>query len=253
MYPRIALYHDDASGERYEEKAFHKTGVKYDKIGPNQMVLDVLEMYDLVFLPGAFPLRRHGKGGFFSFLRFLKRIGTIYRNNILDYIKSGGGVIAVCASVACMGTRASIPLPVKPYFFGAPPIGVFDFHAKYGPKTGIVDLEPVEYRRSPGARKIVSDVLGDYAEDQFSSLYFRGPAVTYDRKLDIMHPSVSDDDGSPKEVVVAKYADQDPQLRDKGAIVYREYGEGRSISCSVHPEFSTWDLFDSMIDVAARN
>ncbi len=109
----------------------------------------------------------------------------------------------------------------------------------------------MEYRKSPEARRIVNNVLGDYSEDQFSSLYFRGPAVTYDKKLDIIHPSINAEDG-PKEVVVARYADEDPLLKDKGAIVYKEYGDGKSISCSVHPEFSTWDLFDSMIDVVAR-
>ncbi len=253
MCPRIALYYDDASGERYEEKAFKKTGVKYEKIGPKQMVLNVLQDYDVVFLPGAFPLRAHNKGGFFSFLKFLRRISSIYRSHIIDYIKSGGGVIAVCASVAVMGNSLSIPLPIKPYFLGSPPLGVFDFHAKYGPKTGIVDLQPMEYQNSPQARKVVENVLGDYSDDQFSSLYFRGPAISYDKKLDIMHPSVSDGNKGPKEVVVAKYNDDNPQLKDKGAIVYREFGKGKSISCSVHPEFSTWDLFDSMIDVVARN
>jgi hypothetical protein len=151
-----------------------------------------------------------------------------------------------------MGNRISVPLPVKPYFIGTNPLGMFDFHSKYGPKTGIVDLEPVEYRNNPNARRIVDDVLGDYSEDQFSSLYFRGPAISYDKKLDIIHPSIKKED-SPEEVVVAKYVDDEPQLKDKGAIVYKEYGEGKSISCSVHPEFSTWDLFDSMIDVVARN
>jgi hypothetical protein len=251
MNPRIALYHDDASGERYEEKAFKKTGVKYEKIGPRDMVLDHLEDYDVVFLPGAFPLRRHNKGGFIPFLRFLKRFGT-YRPHILDYIRSGGGVIAVCASVVVMGSRASTPLPLKPYFFRSPPLGVFDFYAKYGPKTGIVDLDPIPYEKNPSARRIVSNVLGDYSEEQFSSLYFRGLAVTYDKKLDILHPSTNNGNEGPMEVVVAKYADENPQLKNKGAVVYREFGEGRSISCSVHPEFSTWDLFDSMIDVVAR-
>ncbi len=252
MYPRIALYHDSASGERYEEKAFKKTGVKYEKIGPKDMVKDILDRYDVLFLPGAFPLKTHNKGGFLSFLSFLRRLALNYRGTLLDYIKGGGGLVAVCASVAVMGNRMAIPLPIKPYFIGSPPLGVFDFHSKYGQKTGVVDLEPMEYRKSPEARRIVNDVLGDYSEDQFSSLYFRGPAVTYDKKLDIIHPSINAEDG-PKEVVVARYADEDPLLKDKGAIVYKEYGNGKSISCSVHPEFSTWDLFDSMIDVVARN
>ncbi|MGA1819817.1 MAG: hypothetical protein ACMUHU_02290 [Thermoplasmatota archaeon] len=253
MYPRIALYHDDASGERYEEKAFLKTGVKYEKIGPSDMVLDRLEDFDVVFLPGAFPLRRHNKGGFIPFLRFLKRITVDYKPHLLDYIRSGGGLVSVCASVACMGYTASIPLPIKPYFMGHRPLQVFDFHAKYGPKTGVVDLEPIEYKDSPGAGRIVRNVLGDYSEDTFSTLYFRGPAVSYDRRMDIFHPSTRSEDEPPREVVVAKYVDESPQLHQKGAVVYREFGEGRSISCSVHPEFSTWDLFDSMIDVVARN
>jgi glutamine amidotransferase-like uncharacterized protein len=252
MYPRIALYHDDASGERYEEKAFNKTGVKYEKIGPRDMVLDRLEDFDVVFLPGAFPLKRHNKGGFVPFLKFLKRMCVNYRPHILDYIRSGGGLVAVCASVAIMGSRASIPLPIRPYFMKSKPIGVFDFYAKYGPKTGIVDLEPIEYNDNPAAKRIVSNVLGDYCDESFSSLYFRGPAVTYDKKLDILHPSVKDKGTDPTEVVVAKYLDEEPQLKNKGAVVYREFGEGKSISCSVHPEFSTWDLFDSMIDVVAR-
>jgi len=251
MTPKIALYHDQASGERYEEKAFHKTGVKYEKIGPKDMVKDALDKYDVVFLPGAFPLRAHNKGGFFSFLAFLRRLTFNYRNSILNYIKGGGGVIAVCASVGIMGNRLAVPLPIKPYFIGSPPLGVFDFHAKYGPKTGVVDLEPVEYKNNPQARRIVDNVLGEYSDDQFSSLYFRGPAVSYDKRLNIIHPSVNDD-GRPREVVVARYADEEPQLKDKGAIVYKEFGEGKSISCSVHPEFSTWDLFDSMIDVVQR-
>lgn len=251
MYPKIALYHDQASGERYEEKAFNKTGVKYTKIGPRDMVASILDEYDVLFLPGAFPLKRHNKGGFFSFLAFLRRMTYTYRNAIRGYLENGGGLIAVCASVGIMGNRIHIPPLIKPYFIGSPPLGIFDFHSKYGPKTGIVDLEPVEYRKNSEARKIVDNVLGDYSEDQFSSLYFRGPAISYDKKLDIMHPSVGDD--KPNEVVVARYMDEEPELKDKGAIVYKEFGEGRSISCSVHPEFSTWDLFDSMIDVVARN
>jgi hypothetical protein len=81
-------------------------------------------------------------------------------------------------------------------------------------------------------------------------LYFRGPAISYDKKLDIIHPSSNDEE--PTEVMIAKYVDEEPELRDKGAIAYKEFGKGRSISCSVHPEFSTWDLFDSMIEVVAR-
>jgi len=250
MPPRIALYHDEASGERYEEKAFQKTGVRYEKIGPKQMVLDLLEKYDVVVLPGAFPLRTHDKGGILSFIAFLKRFASIYRSDLLDYIRSGGGVISVCASVGIMGKTLRFP-----YFnssLGVKTLGVFDYHAKYGQKTGVVDLEPVAYRQPPEAHKVVKDVLGDYSSDRFSSLYFRGPAMTYDRRSSIIHPSLETPEGRPEEVVVAKYADEDPALHGKGAIAYKEYGEGKVISCSVHPEFSTWDLFDSMIDVVAR-
>lgn len=248
MAQRIALYHDEASGERYEEKAFQKTGTKYEKIGPKEMILDTLNKYDVVFLPGAFPLKRHDKGGFFEFISFLKRFYRIYRSDLLSYIRNGGGVIAVCASVGIMGK--SIRFPLLPTSLGIKTLGVFDYDAKYGPKTGIVDLEPVEYRKPPEAHKVVEDVLGDYSDDRFSSLYFRGPAITYDKKSEIYHPNIKQGHMSP-ELVVAKYADENPQINGKGAIAYKEYGEGKVISCSVHPEFSTWDLFDSMIDVVS--
>jgi len=250
MAPRIALYHDDASGERYEEKAFKKTGTRYEKIGPREMVAETLRKYDVLFLPGAFPLKTHNKGGFFAFLNFLKRIGGIYRNPILEYVNSGGGLVAVCASVGAMGKGLSIPPHAKPFTLGFKPIGLFDFHARYGPKTGVVDLAPVDYEQPPDARKVVREVLGDYSEERFSSLYFRGPLMTYDRRSEIIHPSLRDN--RTEEVIVAKYMDEEPRMLGRGAISYKEYGEGKAISCSVHPEFSTWDLFDSMIDVVAR-
>ncbi|MFO8051157.1 MAG: hypothetical protein R6V01_05590 [Thermoplasmatota archaeon] len=249
MSTRIALYHDEASGERYEEKALNKTSTRFEKIGPKEMILEKLERYDVVFLPGAFPLKRHNKGGFFDFIAFLKRFYHIYRSDLLSYIKNGGGVIAVCASVGIMGK--SIRFPILPTNLGIKTLGIFDYHAKYGPKTGIVDLEAVEYRKPPQAHKVVEDVLGDYSDDRFSSLYFRGPAITYDRRSDIYHPDLRSDDKT-QELVVAKYVDDNPQLKGKGAIAYKELGEGKVISCSVHPEFSTWDLFDSMIDVVSE-
>ncbi len=249
MEPRIALYYDDASGERYEEKAFNKTGIRYEKIGPKQMIREILDKYDVVFLPGAFPLKKHDKGGIFAFLAFLKRFYRIYRSDLNEYIKHGGGVISVCASVGIMGRSLRFP-----YFnssLGVRTLGIFDYDAKYGPKTGIVDLDPVDYRSKPEAHKVVEEVLGGYSTERFSSLYFRGPAMTYDKRSDIIHPSLKNR-GDPEELVVATYADEDPALKGKGAITYRDYGEGKVIACSVHPEFSTWDLFDSMIDVVAR-
>jgi len=252
MSHRIALYHDDASGERYEEKAFKKTGVRYEKIGPRDMIKEILERYDVIFLPGAFPLKRHDKGGFFAFMGFLKRIANHYRQPLLDYVKGGGGLVAVCASSGIMGKTLTVPLFAKPFSIGTRPLGLFDYHATYGPKTGVVDLEPVEYERPPEARGLVEDVLGDYSDDRFSSLYFRGPAMTYDKVSSIIHPSLGGDEGRPAELMIATYADDHPQLSGKGAIVYKEYGEGKAISCSVHPEFSTWHLFDSMIEVVAR-
>lgn len=252
MVYRIALYHDDASGERYEEKAFNKTGVRYEKIGPRKMVMDVLENFDVLFLPGAFPLRRYDRGGFFAFLNFLRRIGTTYRRPILDYVKDGGGLVGVCASVAVLGSYVKIPWHVKPFVIGLKPLGIFDYHSRYGPRTGVVDLEPVEYEKPPEALKAVHDVLGEYSEDRFSSLYFRGPMMTYDSRSDIIHDSLKRDDARMEEIQVARYIDDSPILDGKGAIAYKEVGNGRAVSCSVHPEFSTWDLFDSMIEVVAR-
>jgi len=251
MSRKIALYHDEASGERYEEKAFKKTGVKYEKIGPRQMVNEVLERYDVIFLPGAFPLRRHDKGGFLDFIAFLKRMVHEYRQPLLDYVRNGGGLVAVCASSGIMGRSLSVPFYAKPFTWGIKTLGIFDYRAMYGPKTGVVDLDPVEYERPPEARNVVNNVLGDYSDERFSSLYFRGPAITYG-KDGIFHPSLDEEDSKPNELIVATYADDHPRLNGKGAIAYKEYGEGKAISCSVHPEFSTWDLFDSMIDVVSR-
>jgi glutamine amidotransferase-like uncharacterized protein len=252
MTPEIALYHDEASGERYEEKAFKKTGVRYEKIGPKDMVKEVLDRYDVVFLPGAFPLKRHGKGGFFEFIGFLRRIVRTYRDPLIEYIRDGGGLIAVCASSAIMGKQIDVPFYARPLKWGIRGLGIFDYTAKYGPKTGVVDLQPVSYDRPPEARDVVNDVLGNYSDEKFSSLYFRGPAITYGADSGVIHPSLRADDARPTELIVATYADEHPMLNGKGAIAYKEFGEGKAISCSVHPEFSTWDLFDSMIDVVAR-
>ncbi|MEJ2068183.1 MAG: hypothetical protein P8Y09_09630, partial [Deltaproteobacteria bacterium] len=145
-----------------------------------------------------------------------------------------------------------IPWYIKPFVMGAKPLGIFDYHSRYGPKTGIVDLEPVEYEKPPEAVKAVRDVLGDYSEERFSSRYFRGPAMTYDSESDIIHESLKKEDARMEEIQVARYVDDSPILNGKGAIAYRELENGKVISCSVHPEFSTWDLFDSMIDVVAR-
>ncbi len=98
------------------KKHSRKRGSSTEKIGPKDMVKDILDRYDVLFLPGAFPLRTHNKGGFLSFLSFLRRLALNYRGTLLDYIKGGGGLVAVCASVAVMGNRMAIPLPIKPYF-----------------------------------------------------------------------------------------------------------------------------------------
>ncbi|MDG6225235.1 MAG: hypothetical protein QCI82_06950 [Candidatus Thermoplasmatota archaeon] len=251
MTRRIALYHDQASGERYEEKAFKKTGVRYEKIGPKDMIKDILARYDVVFLPGAFPLKTHDKGGFFEFLDFLRRMVRVYRDPLLDYVRSGGGLIAVCASSGIVGRSIKVPLYARPFAWGIKPLGLFDFDAVYGPRTGIVDLEPVDYDRPPEARNVVAEVLGEYSGDRFSSLYFRGPAITYGSN-NVIHPSLKKEEKPPDEMIVATYSDDDPRLNGKGAIAYKEYGEGKAISCSVHPEFSTWDLFDSMIETVTR-
>ncbi|MGA1822235.1 MAG: hypothetical protein ACMUIG_06890 [Thermoplasmatota archaeon] len=249
---KIALYHDDASGERYEEKAFIKTGIRYEKIGPRDMAYDVLSDYDVVFLPGAFPLKKDGKGGFFAFLNFLRRIGREYRSPIRKYVHNGGGLIGVCASVAMLGSSITFPYYAKPFSLGIKPLGLFDFHATYGPKAGVVDLEPIDYKKPPEAVRTVNEVLGEYSDDRFSSLYFRGPAMTYGRDSGIIHHSLREGKGKMEEIQVAKYIDEAPELNGKGAIAYKEAGRGKVISCSVHPEFSTWDLFDSMIEVVAR-
>jgi glutamine amidotransferase-like uncharacterized protein len=185
-------------------------------------------------------------------MSFLRRIGRDYRSPIKKYVRDGGGLVGVCASVAMLGSSITFPNYAKLFSFGIKPLELFDFHAVYGPKTGVVDLEPIVYQRPPEAVKAVNDVLGEYSDDRFSSLYFRGPAMTYGNNSEIIHHSLKRGKGKMEEIQVAKYIDETPELNGKGAIAYKEVGSGKVISCSVHPEFSTWDLFDSMIEVVAR-
>jgi len=239
---RIALYYDDASGERYEEKAFKKLGRPYTKIGPEKVTLQDLRSFDVVFIPGAFPLKRHGKGGFRPFLRFLRRLVENYGETFIEYLEGGGRMVFVCASVGVLGRSLRFP-----YFhssLGVRTLSLFDFYAVYGPKIGTVDLTAVGYRNGR-SKKVVEGLLGKYARmDYFTTLYFRGPAMFYGKRRVIRHPS---SEGSGEELMVATYLDKHPRLYKEGAIAYRRVGGGEVVACSVHPEFSTWDLFESMI------
>ena len=246
MAEKVALYYDEASGERYEEKAFKKLGRPYTKIGPKRMKVKELEKFDVVFIPGAFPLKRHGKGGFISFLRFLKRLYNDYSEEMAKYLEGGGRMVFVCASVGVLGR--SIRFPYFHSSLGVKTLSIFDFHGVYGPKIGTVDLSPIRYT-SKWASDVVKGLLGKYSEEEvFTTLYFRGPVMFYGGRDDIIHPSAE----KGGEIMVAKYVDRHPKMYGGGAIAYREVGEGKVVACSVHPEFSTWDLFESMIEYLSR-
>lgn len=242
MSERIALYYDDASGERYEEKAFIKLKRPYTKIGPERVTLKDLREFDVVFIPGAFPLKRHGKGGFRPFLKFLRRLVDDYGETFLEYLEGGGKMVFVCASVGVLGR--SIRFPYFHSSLGVRTLSLFDFDAVYGPKIGTVDLKAISYRNGM-ARRVVEGLLGKYAHmDFFTTLYFRGPAMFYGKRKRTLHPRA---ENGGDELMVATYLDRHPRLYGEGAIAYRRVGKGEVVACSVHPEFSTWDLFEAMI------
>lgn len=230
----VALYSDEASAERYEEKAFIKTNTDYVKIGPESVMNGDINRYKVLFLPGAFPLRHHGKGGFFAFLGFLRRISSEYRYRFLDYIEKGGCLIAICAAAGIMGR--SIKFPYIHTSLGIRPMGFFNYDAVYSSKMGVIDIMPLRYDDSR-LDQIVKKTLGKYGyKNKIPVLTFRGPLYTYNRSPD------------KNEILVAKYTTPHPKIDGKGAISVKFMGKGCVIACAVHPEMNSWDLFKSMIE-----
>ena len=230
----VALYTDSGAAERYEEKALIKSGIKYMKIGPDDVAAGTLEDYDVFIIPGAFPLKAHGKGGFREFFRFFDRVGGKLLPHILKFVENGGGLIAVCASVGIFGK--SIKFPYIPVSLGIKPVSTFSYRGVFGKKVGIINVEKSK-NLPPHREKIARRILGTYYDEEFfTSLYFRGPIMTYKEETD-------------DEFIVAVYSDTEPKnMAGKGAIAYRKYGKGKMLMCSIHPEFNAFDIFDYFIE-----
>ncbi|GEM_PF-3867759 len=84
-------------------------------------------------------MERAGRGLFF---RTLKTIGTEIRGPLLSYVENGGGLIAVCGAVGILGKKIMFPFIPIPTGMGVPTLGLFNYTARYGPKVGVVTLEP---------------------------------------------------------------------------------------------------------------
>ncbi|MDG6221556.1 MAG: hypothetical protein QCI38_08955 [Candidatus Thermoplasmatota archaeon] len=229
----IAIYSDEATAERYQEKALRKNDMPYHKINFIEIKDGALEEVDVLCLPGMFPFRRHGKGGLWAVLRSLNRIGGELKVPILDYVEGGGGLLAVCGSASVLGKK--VRFPYIPTGLGIPTMGIFDYSSKFGTKLGVVRLKPKRYGDERDV--IIKSILGRYGDDKsFKTLYFRGPLLME----------------AGNELVVAEFLDKSKKMNGKGAIAYKEHGKGKILACSVHPEFTTSDLLKYMIEHVAR-
>lgn len=202
---RVALFNDDgAFGEgipRITEQLGKAPDVRMTMVTGKEIASGVLKDFDVVIFSG-------GSGS-----REAAAIGEAGREEVRRFVHEGGGYVGICAGayLACTG-----------FSWGVGVLNAKTVSSKW--KRGKGDVE-VEFM--PPARDLAGVSAG-----KAKIRYANGPIITADNRegipafeaLAFFRTELAEND-SPKGVMV-----------DAPAIVRGEYGKGRVISSSPHPE-----------------
>lgn len=204
--PKIALYDGGGAGGETQGRLFESKlpGCRVERVGPEDIRSGVLSSFDAVIFPGG-----SGSGQ-------AKAIGTDGREVVRKYIKDGGGYVGVCAG-------AYLALDNYSWSLRLLPLDSFDTsHWRRGQASLEIEL-------TGAGHELFAD-----QDDSLLEIEFRqGP---------LMRPSSEQGDRSEPEVLawfrsgVGKNGADPATMVDTPAIVRGEFGEGRVLLFSPHPE-----------------
>jgi hypothetical protein len=204
--PKIALYDGGGAGGETQGRLFESQlpGCRVERVGPVDIRLGCLGSFDVVIFPG-------GSGSAQA-----KAMADSGRKAVTNFIDGGGGYIGVCAG-------AYLALNNYSWSLGLVPLDSFDTaHWRRGQASLELELSErgeavferlgkpllqVEFRQGPLMRP--SEEAGDHAEPEVLAWFRSG---------------VGENGADPETMV------------DTPAIVGGDYGEGRVLLFSPHPE-----------------
>jgi glutamine amidotransferase-like uncharacterized protein len=212
----VALYDAGGTGGRgvrHLQRILSKSsGFELHHVGPPDIRAGVLDQFHLVIFPG-------GSGS-----KEAAALGKQGRQSVCDFVESGGGYVGICAGAY---------LATAKYQWGLALVNAQTFTGKrLIPDVG---EKSMWFRGSGNVKMELTDkgkaVLGDVA-DLVELRYANGP---------ILSPAHRDDLPPYRTWAVfrseiSKYEPQKGTMIDSPAIVAAEFGKGRVVVISPHPE-----------------
>jgi hypothetical protein len=204
--PKIALYDGGGAGGETQGRLFESQlpGCRVERVGPDDIRSGCLSSFDAVIFPGG-----SGSGQ-------AKAIGTDGREVVRQYVEDGGGYIGVCGG-------AYLALDNYSWSLHLLPMDSFDTsHWRRGQASLEIELT--------GAGQ---DMFEDQDDSSLEIEFHQGP---------LMRPSSEQGDRADPEVLawfrsgVGKNGADPATMVDTPAIVRGEFGEGRVLLFSPHPE-----------------
>ncbi|MCH2160736.1 MAG: BPL-N domain-containing protein [Phycisphaerales bacterium] len=203
--PLIALYDGGGAGSASQGRRFESQlpGCRVERLGPEDVQAGCLDVFDAVIFPGG-----SGSGQ-------ARAIGESGRAKVRKFVQGGGGYIGVCAG-------AYLALDNYSWSLRLIPMDSFDRE---------------HWRR--GNASLELELTGDGLE------LFREPEHDLEiefRQGPLMQPSVEPDNDSPVEILawfrsgVGRNGADPATMVDTPAIVRADFGDGRVLLFSPHPE-----------------
>jgi predicted deacylase/glutamine amidotransferase-like uncharacterized protein len=182
------------------------------RVGPADMNSECLKPFDVVMFPGG----SGGKQG--------RAIGEPGRKAVRDFVKRGGGIVGVCAGAYLCSAHYDWSLRVINTAVFNKTVEIPGVGRKSMWYRGGAQVVQMELERS------AESVLGKTGE--VSVRYQNGPIISVGKATDL--PAYTPHAWFRSEVV--KYAPQKGTMVNTPAIVSADFGKGRVLSISPHPE-----------------
>lgn len=203
--PTIALYDGPGAGSAKQGQLFERIlpQCQVERIGPQDVHDGALRQFDLVLFPGG---SGSGQGN------ALDQSG---RMAVRDFVKSGGGYVGVCAGAY---------LALHNYSWGLQLVPLDSFDRKHWRRgTGEVLIE---------ATPTGETILGLNSEEEIEIYFGQGPLMVPAAESDLPAPAIL----SYYRTGIGKNGADPQTMVDTPAIVSGQYGFGRVILFSPHPE-----------------
>ena len=213
---KVALYDSDGASANGIANLIrllnNETQISFVRVGPSDLQSNVLKPFDVVLFPGG----SGGKQG--------RALGETGREAVQQFVKRGGGIVGVCAGAYLCSAHYDWSLHViNTAVFNKsveiPEVGRKSMWYRGGPHQVQMELD------DPAA-----SILGRTGKVEVR--YQNGPIISAGKATDL--PAFTPLARFRSEVV--KYEPQKGTMINTPAIVCADFGKGRVLSISPHPE-----------------